>query len=305
MALKYQLFCCLLLGRLLWPAASAEAQAQIAELSRNDFIFKQLTTDIEENNKRLASGKEPLPLIFYSYTLKENDSLYRLAARLNISYDSIVTLNGIASPLLFNEYKTIFIPNMSGIAIRTNEKDTFIHQVAQRLTDKEAYEGYIYANETVNAVRFYPNERFTQHERRIFLSGFFRSPLNGQLITTSAFGQRTDPLGSGSVHHHNGIDLRAAIGSPAYAARSGTVVGVMNNPILGLYIIIQHEAGYQSVYGHLSAALVKKGAIVKTGELIARTGNTGASTGPHLHFEVRKYGKAINPAALINSSVNY
>jgi murein DD-endopeptidase MepM/ murein hydrolase activator NlpD len=67
----------------------------------------------------------------------------------------------------------------------------------------------------------------------------------------------------------------------------------------GNLVVIEHEFGYQSYYGHLSTIKVKLGDYVKTGELIAFSGNTGRSTGPHLHFEIKKNGNSLNPAIFI------
>lgn len=86
---------------------------------------------------------------------------------------------------------------------------------------------------------------------------------------------------------HNGIDLRAATGTPVYAVSDGTVMEAKDNPTgYGLYVALYHD-DFGSLYAHLSKLLVKKGQRVKAGDIIGYSGNTGASTGPHLHFEIR------------------
>ncbi len=89
--------------------------------------------------------------------------------------------------------------------------------------------------------------------------------------------------------NHNGIDIGISVGTPVYAAASGTVViSKPNGQGYGKYLSIQHARNYYTVYGHLSELLVRSGQTVTAGQLIAKSGNTGNSTGPHLHFEVLK-----------------
>jgi len=83
------------------------------------------------------------------------------------------------------------------------------------------------------------------------------------------------------------------------AAMSGRVSAVGWDDVLGNYIVISHHAGYRTMYGHLSAARVKTGAYVGTGERIGDVGSTGLSTGPHLHFTVFKNGVTVNPRTLL------
>ena len=79
----------------------------------------------------------------------------------------------------------------------------------------------------------------------------------------------------------------------------GRVIAAGKDTILGNYIIVKHPSGYSTVYGHLNKILVKRGKIVRKGEIIGRVGQTGRATGPHLHFEIRSYGKSLNPKGMI------
>ena len=87
--------------------------------------------------------------------------------------------------------------------------------------------------------------------------------------------------------NHNGIDIRAAIGTEVLAPASGTVVNIYTNTQGGLQMLIKHDNGYTTGYAHLSKTLVAVNAKVKQGQTVALTGNTGTSTGPHLHFTLR------------------
>ena len=113
-------------------------------------------------------------------------------------------------------------------------------------------------------------------------------------IITSEFGPRR-------YRFHYGIDLRLKVGDSVLCAFKGKVRIIDYEPRgYGHYIVIRHDNGLETVYAHLNEVLIKLNQNVKAGELIAYGGNTGHSTGPHLHFETRYIGNAINPAHIIN-----
>ncbi len=100
---------------------------------------------------------------------------------------------------------------------------------------------------------------------------------------------------------HKGVDMRAAVGDTVRSAFSGRVrLTKYERSGYGFYVIVRHENGLETVYGHLSRFLVKPNQYVKAGQPIALSGNTGRSTGPHLHFETRYMGYAINPEAIFD-----
>ena len=117
-------------------------------------------------------------------------------------------------------------------------------------------------------------------------------PCGGEI--TSPFGYRVHPV-SGETTFHYGVDLRAATGSDICAVSDGTVVETGKGEIFGNYVKVQHEDGFMSFYAHLSKTLVKQGDSVSMGEKVGLAGATGIATGPHLHFEMRKDGKVLNP----------
>ncbi|MCB1496161.1 MAG: M23 family metallopeptidase [Bauldia sp.] len=117
---------------------------------------------------------------------------------------------------------------------------------------------------------------------------------------TSRFGARMDPF----VHRmamHSGIDFKAPTGSPARATAAGRVTIAAYTKGYGNMIEIDHGGGIRTRYAHLSRLLVKKGAYVEKGAIVGRTGSTGRSTGPHLHYEIRVNSKAIDPMAYIKA----
>lgn len=119
--------------------------------------------------------------------------------------------------------------------------------------------------------------------------------VTGATFVRPGIGRRTSGFGRRWGRLHAGIDLASGIGSPIRAVTSATVLSARNEGGYGRCVRLQHADGTESVYGHLSAFLVSAGDRVAAGELIAREGNTGHSTGPHLHFEIRINGAPINP----------
>jgi murein DD-endopeptidase MepM/ murein hydrolase activator NlpD len=98
---------------------------------------------------------------------------------------------------------------------------------------------------------------------------------------------------------HPGIDLAVPVGSDVRATGGGVVREAGQDTAYGSYILIQHPQGYQSMYGHLSRLLVARNDEVRAGQVIALSGNTGRSTAPHLHFEIRRGGRSIDPLTLV------
>ena len=123
-------------------------------------------------------------------------------------------------------------------------------------------------------------------------TGSFAVPYNGNI--TSRYGQR-------SMGNHKGVDIVGPTGSPIYASDDGVVTYAdFENGGYGNIVKIDHQNGYETYYAHCSEILVKKGDVVKKGDLIAKVGNTGRSTGSHLHFEIRKNGETQNPLDYID-----
>jgi murein DD-endopeptidase MepM/ murein hydrolase activator NlpD len=123
---------------------------------------------------------------------------------------------------------------------------------------------------------------------------------------TSGFGQRADPL-DGTTKYHTGIDLRAPEGSPIRVGAEGTVRRAGPRGGYGNAVEIDHGAGLTTLYAHASQLLVKPGEKVTAGQEIARVGQTGRATGPHLHFEVRKDDRPVDPTrygGMMNRALN-
>ncbi|WP_373898938.1 M23 family metallopeptidase [Haloimpatiens sp. FM7315] len=121
-------------------------------------------------------------------------------------------------------------------------------------------------------------------------------PCSGKVV--SGFGERVDPI-SGEKKIHKGIDIAVAENTPVKVVEEGKVKKIGEDVSFGKYIIIDHGKGLESKYAHLNEASVKEGQLVKKGDSIAKSGNTGKSTGPHLHLEIIYMGENIDPSKLI------
>jgi murein DD-endopeptidase MepM/ murein hydrolase activator NlpD len=115
---------------------------------------------------------------------------------------------------------------------------------------------------------------------------------------TSMFGYRRDPFTRRSAYH-KGIDFGGDVGDPIFATATGTVSRSGYDKAMGNHVFLTHGNGLETVYMHLTKSLVKKGQNVKKGEKIGTLGSTGRSTGPHLHYEIHRKGKPINPKPYI------
>lgn len=124
-----------------------------------------------------------------------------------------------------------------------------------------------------------------------------RSPAPGAPLS-SGFGQRSDPF-LGGLAFHSGLDLAVPPGTPARATASGTVVAAGWSGNYGLMVEVRHDHGYTTRYAHLSSIAVAEGQEVGTGDVVGRTGSTGRSTGPHLHYETRLNGEPLDPGRLL------
>ncbi|MFO7654087.1 MAG: M23 family metallopeptidase [Candidatus Krumholzibacteriia bacterium] len=118
---------------------------------------------------------------------------------------------------------------------------------------------------------------------------------------SSRYGLRQDPF-TGQRIFHRGVDFSLPLGSPVRVTGDGTVVAVQRQRGLGKLVKVDHGGGVTTIYGHLGGVLVEKGQQVSRGDVIAESGNSGRSTGPHLHYEIRVDGRAVNPLSYILDS---
>lgn len=134
-----------------------------------------------------------------------------------------------------------------------------------------------------------------------YSGGKFTWPVPGSHRVTSSYGYRIHPVYN-TKKFHSGIDIGAGYGLDIVAAEAGVVTLAATNGGYGKCIVINHGSGITTLYGHCSTLLVSKGDSVSRGQVIAKVGSTGVSTGPHLHFEVRKNGATTDPMSWVTGN---
>ncbi|MDR2659833.1 MAG: M23 family metallopeptidase [Spirochaetaceae bacterium] len=295
--------CCIAIGQ-----ESSAALPSIKRLDIRDTTFKQFLDDVEIGRKaarshNIESGENIARLLtLYTYTPTEEDDIFKLAARCSIPYDAIVTLNRLSYTRGFLN-GALILPSVPGIFIPEDPESDLERLILSGRSGEAGIFITINIPEGKRRFRFIPGDTFTSNERAFFLNpDLFRFPLQ-KFILTSAFGQRISPI-SGRNSQHNGLDLAAPAGTEVYAVREGVVIETAENSIYGKYVIIKHDGGWTSLYGHLSNINAVLRSQVKAGTIIGRVGSTGLSTGPHLHFELRQNGKAQDPARLLGGAGN-
>ena len=195
---------------------------------------------------------------------------------------------------LKNQHKNLLMTN-SDLEISIREKQIQLSDISEKVTDIEAMIGMAPQEAFAVSSRL-DLARVSASERMLML----RSIPSGMPIEfrgySSAFGWRNHPLRR-QREFHTGLDFRAPIGTPIYAAADGVVELVRPNRTIGFgnLITVAHNYGFKTLYAHLDRMIVNQGDFVQKGQLIGYSGNTGYSSGPHLHYEVRYLNRPLDP----------
>lgn len=286
-------------GHVLLADVSIDELPYVDRLLRGDAIFDQLTADIVKFY-RAQSLKQRLPsLNFVKYLVKKQESIYSISARLNIPYSTIVSLNRLDNPARVSEGLELVLPNLAGIFLIDPPLSQLEQLLGSRLAQKRSLVASIRLDRgtRVESFSFFPGEDFSPHERLAFLGSLFQSPLTSYRLS-SPYGPRRNPI-TGALILHEGIDMVAPFGTNVMAAADGTVSDTGFHIIYGNYVVLDHGNGYTSMYGHLSKVSVKRNQRLRAGQNLGNIGNTGQSTGAHLHFEILFNGKARDPKTFI------
>jgi murein DD-endopeptidase MepM/ murein hydrolase activator NlpD len=244
------------------------------------------------------------------YQIREGDTITGIALRYSVSSGSIIAFNNIQEAWNIRAGNVLKIPNMDGIPYTVKKNDNLSKIAAKMNVPQNAIlDANNMLSDTIRPgeVLFLPGARMDANEfNQVFRRDAVRKtaekpvllPVGGKV--TSGYGWREDPVNPkpGEKRFHRGVDFIGKTGDPIKAAMKGTVLHMDNNPNLGNFIIIKHDNGYQTLYAHLSAYSVKAGEMVEQGQEIGKVGDTGYTTGPHLHFEAFRNGNRINPLDL-------
>lgn len=271
----------------------------IRSLLPQDPQLKQLQEDVAFYYRQSRAGKDPSPLSLYLYRTTEKDTIFTLSSRFNLPYETLATLNHLSRADQLQPGQLLLVPNAPGLFLPAEpERDLELFIDSWRGTPEEGENYRLMTLRGEEEFTFLRGERFHPIERAYFLTILFRSPLpTGRL--TSRYGWRESPI-SGKVHFHNGIDLAAPRGTEVNPAREGQVVAVGWDDVFGNYVAIRHEGGYTTFYGHLESYTVELNQFVTSTMIIGKVGDSGLSTGPHLHFELRNTRGAFDPESFLS-----
>jgi murein DD-endopeptidase MepM/ murein hydrolase activator NlpD len=296
---SYRIFLILFIAVILRYPFSASAAQTLELTSLDDAAVTQIKSDVKKALFAVKGGKDTdqiPPLKFYSYKLKKGDTFWKVVSRTTLNIDTIMTVNNLSSPNNVNEGDVLYFPNMRGVIAETKGQSVLSLEQTFRVKGE-----YILSVNKVSALNkpylFIPCGEVTSLERSLFLGTGFAAPLE-TLRRTSNFGMRNDPL-TGEKSFHSGVDLGCKVNTPVFAARTGKVIFTGYKGEYGQLVIVEHTHGYYSYYGHLSRIKVKRGDKVTAKTCLAMSGNTGRTTGPHLHFEIRKNERPVNPVIVL------
>lgn len=235
------------------------------------------------------------PIQLKEYKVVKGDTLLGISKKLGTSVSTLVGLNGLSSQSLTVGKSLVYAEED---VIKYRKAGSFSVFDVARKYNVHPFEVFL-----ANGYRMYfkdeclvPGVELSWREITDILGIGFLKPLVGRF--TSGYGYRIHPV-LGIRKFHSGLDISAPYGAPVKSAMSGTVERTGYDEGYGYFIVIRHSSSTKTLYGHLSKILVKEGQRVSRGHIIGRVGDTGITTGPHLHFEVIKNGRKVNPRRYI------
>ncbi len=226
-----------------------------------------------------------------NYTVRPGESLWNIANKFNIPVYTITSANPKVEKNIIHPGDVLHIPSQIGLYYKVRNGDTLgkiaktyrlsLSNVSKYISPKLKRGERIF----LRGAKPLPTTRYRYISRFIW-------PLRGKL--TSSYGWRRHPI-LGKRHFHTGMDISAKWGTSIKAVAKGIIIHAGSFGAYGKTVIVRHKNKYISVYAHCSSIRVRKGTVVQKGTRIARVGNTGRSTGSHLHFEIKHKKSSINP----------
>ena len=273
---------------------------QITSIANIDGKVSEIFYDYISSDNTLNSDGV-IGVKYEEYTIGEGENLTTISRKIGVNLDTLVSVNKITNANKLKPGQKIIIPNRNGLlyTIKQNEN---IEEVANKY---DIQLNRILAFNKIDEISdieigddiFLPGAKYTLDERIEKFGQMFSLPVTVTRIS-SLFGYRVHPITKVRTKH-TGVDIPGSLNTPVYAARKGKVIFAGYSGGYGNLVIVRHDKGYTTYYGHLNKITTKIGANVGVGVMIGRMGSTGNSTGSHLHFEVRRNGEALNPIDFI------
>jgi murein DD-endopeptidase MepM/ murein hydrolase activator NlpD len=240
-----------------------------------------------------GKAKQGAPIIT-RHAVASGECLWNIARKYKVRMETIVAMNDLPSARYLRPGQILEVPDTDGTYVKLKKGDTvsgICKKYEVELTD------LVNANPGVDVQALRVGEKlFIPGSGALAQLFRFAWPVHGRI--SGRYGMRLHPVYRRRMMH-TGLDIAAPRGTSIRAALDGRVTFVGWKGGYGKTVIIEHPNGYETLYGHCSTILVDRGQTVKKGERIARVGTTGVSTGPHVHFEVKKGGKRTNPESML------
>ena len=260
------------------------------EIEESERLKDELLSEVADAEPITAEEAENSPHKI-PYTVLEGDTLSHISAKFNVSVEAIAGSSGIRHPDDLRLGQVLQIPSKEGFFYEVKKGDRLSSIIAKYDITPEKF---IKTNSLINPDLLEEgDEIFLPDAKPKNLVHAWLVPVTSRYVT-SGYGWRRFPRRA----FHKGLDLKAAYTS-VRSAKAGKVTFAGWLGGYGKAIVIRHPGGYKTLYAHLSKIYIKKGQTVSRGRIIGITGDTGYSFGPHLHFEVSKYGKNINPRMIL------
>lgn len=275
------------------------------------FAMEHGGDSVDENGNVLADDGSVLTastvgvgkaISYASYTVAAGDTISGISKKFGLgNISTLIAVNDIDNVRSLRSGQKLRVPNQDGVVHRVAKGDSInaisvaYHVSVEEILDANDIETMTL---TVGQELFIPGAKMDATSLKKAMGELFTCPIKAAWRLTSRFGIRNDPF-TGIKSSHTGVDMACPTGTPIYAAMSGKVVVAGWSNVFGNYVIINHENGYQTLYGHLSKRIAQQGQRVSQGTRIGLAGSTGYSTGPHLHFTVYKNGKLVDPLTLL------
>ena len=249
------------------------AQNKPYSLTRNPKLYNQNTPEFRKQvsipRQDVSKVNKDKNLDFGYHKVKRGENLFRIGRKYGVSVFDLMAYNDLNSPQDLRAGFKLKIP-VAKKEIKVQEQKV---SSSKKVTSKDT---------TLN---------FDKIDKNLAKKKGFIYPVKGRIV--SKFGKQ------GHGIRNDGIDIAVKMGTPVRASQKGTVMYSESVSTLGNMVLIKHSYGYISAYTHNSKLLVKKGSKVAKGQVIALSGDSGNAKQPMLHFELRRYGKAVNPTRLL------
>jgi murein DD-endopeptidase MepM/ murein hydrolase activator NlpD len=286
------------------PEAPAPAEAEAAEpAARNEQQEPAEPRNEQEEPAETQTEDEQdeeviEPVSFTTYEVQSGDTLRSIAESFSLRPETIISVNDIEN---INELQTgreLRIPDRDGqiYTVREGESLSVIaHDFDMGYVTLAEVNGLSSSLIRIGQRLFIPDRTISAESFQRVMNTLFIRPAEGVIVVD--FSDQVEDILTGELYSLDGVRIKNSVGTPVKAAMAGIVTEVENRPSgLGRYVIMSHDGGYTTTYGHLDSTSVSRGQRVGQGELIGRLGSTGRILEPVLYFSVKKDGQPVDPA---------